>query len=113
VEKAEDYHWSSASAHIGRNEDPVVSKACPVIGSVTDWIAFAYLEQRDDQLVKAFRESRKNGRPCGDNSFVKKIEELLGDNWGRRHEEGRDERDKEALSPFCFLFVPFLFFLFF
>ena len=100
VEKAGDYRWSSASVHIGRNEAPVVSKACPVIGSMTDWIAFAYQEQRDDQLVKAFRESTKNGRPCGDNSFVKKVEELLGDNRGRCHEEGRDERDKEALSPF-------------
>jgi putative transposase len=31
VEKAGDYRWSSAAGHIGRNEDPVVSKDCPVV----------------------------------------------------------------------------------
>ena len=76
VEKAGDYRWSSAAGYIGRNEDLVVSKDCPVVGSTTDWAA--YLEQRDDQLVKTLRESTKNGRACGDDSFVRKIEELLG-----------------------------------
>ena len=76
VEKAGDCRWSSAAGHIGRNEDPVVSKDCPVVGTTTDWAA--YLEQRDDQLVKTLRESTKNGRACGDDSFVRKIEELLG-----------------------------------
>ena len=28
--------------------------------------------------MKTLRESTKNGRPCGDDSFVRKIEELLG-----------------------------------
>jgi putative transposase len=76
VEKAGDYRWSSAASHIRKNEDPVISMDSPVIGSITDWAA--YLEQRDDQLVKALRESAKNGRPCGDNNFVRKIEKLLG-----------------------------------
>lgn len=76
VEKAGDYRWSSAASHIRKNEDPVISMDSPVIGSITDWAA--YLEQRDDQLVKALRESTKNGRPCGDNNFVRKIEKLLG-----------------------------------
>ncbi len=75
VEKAGDYRWSSAAAHLGRNEDPVVSMDCPVIGSMGDWAA--YLEQRDDQLVKTLRESTKSGRPCGDDGFVRKIEALL------------------------------------
>jgi putative transposase len=61
VEKAEDYRWSSAAGHIGRNEDAVVSKDCPVVGSTTDWAT--YLEQRDDQLMKTLRGSTKNGRP--------------------------------------------------
>jgi putative transposase len=66
VEKAGDYRWSSAAGHIGRNEDPVVSKDCPVVGTTTDWAA--YLEPRDDQLVKTLRESTKNGR-LGDDNF--------------------------------------------
>ena len=76
VEKAEDYRWPSAAGHVGRNEDAVVSKDCPVVGSTTDWAT--YLEQRDDQLMKTLRGSTKNGRPCGDDSFVRKIEKLLG-----------------------------------
>ena len=31
-----------------------------------------YLEQGNDQLVKTLRKSIKNGRPCGNDSFIRK-----------------------------------------
>ncbi|MCL5023887.1 MAG: transposase [Nitrospirae bacterium] len=87
VQKAEDYRWSNARSHVRRVPDPILSGDCYLTEGIKDWSA--YLRGREDRIiVDAIRKNTKSGRPCGDDSFVAKIEGLLGRRltalpWGR------------------------------
>ncbi len=50
--------------------------SCPVKDGVKD--RTAYLEDRDDPAVDLIRHCSKTGRPCGDESFVARIEAVIG-----------------------------------
>lgn len=68
VEKADDYHWSSAKAHVSGAEDPLLSSS--------DWIAdeerdayARFLLQADEEPEK-IRKATASGRPIArKNSF--------------------------------------------
>ena len=49
---------------------------CTVKDGVKD--RTAYLEDRDDPAVDLIRHCSKTGRPCGDESFVARMEAVLG-----------------------------------
>jgi len=36
------------------------------------------MEDTDETLINNIRENTRKGRPCGEESFIKTIEELLG-----------------------------------
>jgi len=56
--------------------DPVLSDGCYMLESVEDWSA--YLEQKEDsRLLEVIRQNTRTGRPCGDDGFVLRLEELL------------------------------------
>jgi REP-associated tyrosine transposase len=76
VKRAEEYRWSSAVSHVLRKDDPILSDDCPVKDGVKYWIA--YLEDRDDSAVDLVPHCSKTGRPCGDESFVARMETVLG-----------------------------------
>lgn len=77
VKKADEYRWSSARSHVLGQTDPVLSHDCYVLESTRNWSA--YLEEKEEgSLVDAIRQNTKSGRPCGDNSFRHRIEELVG-----------------------------------
>ncbi len=77
VENAEDYRWSSASAHAGLKTDKVFTDDCYIVDRIKDWSA--YLKEKDDtELVEGIRKNTKTGRPCGDDRFVMEMEKLLG-----------------------------------
>ena len=59
-----------------RKDDPILSDDCPVKDGVKDWSA--YLEDRDDSAVDLIRHCSITGRPCGDESFVARMEAVLG-----------------------------------
>lgn len=76
VEKPHDYKWSSAKAHVYGRKDPILSHNCHLEKSVDNWLA--YLLERDEKaVVDNIIQNTKTGRPCGDGSFVSKIEILL------------------------------------
>lgn len=76
VESAEDYLWSSASAHAGLKTDKVLADDCYIVERIKDWSA--YLREKEDTvLVEDIRQSTKTGRPCGDDRFLMEMEELL------------------------------------
>jgi putative transposase len=77
VERAEDYPWSSARAHVNGELDPVLSDGFFLTTEVRDWRA--YLEGRGNEaLVGRARARLKTGRPAGDAEFVRMLEEIVG-----------------------------------
>ena len=62
---AEDYHWSSALAHVGLVKDPVLDQ----IKLLPDWRNILRHDVSSDDLVK-IRLSCLSGKPLGDGLFV-------------------------------------------
>ena len=64
VDRAEDYRWSSAAAHCGLREDPLLSPDLPLIGQIADWSTWL---SGDVSLaeIDLLRARTQSGRPCG------------------------------------------------
>ena len=77
VERAEEYPWSSAAARCGRRQDPLLASDWPRGGKVTDWSAWLAGEPPAKQ-IDAIRGRTMTGRPCGEASFIERLEGLLG-----------------------------------
>jgi putative transposase len=76
VEQAEHYVWSSAGAHCGQGEDPLLHPEWRHIAEIQNWTQWISLDNAsgiDDRI----RERTFTGRPCGDDSFVRRTEQLL------------------------------------
>ena len=76
VEVPHDYKWSSAKSHIYKRQDPVLSNDCFLDREIIDWSAYL-TKINDEDLIVRIRKSTKDGRPCGDEGFVTKMEGLL------------------------------------
>ena len=80
VRKAENYPWSSAAAHCGLREDPVLTAKAywrKQFESVRDWSA--WLSEGDEpQELEVLRRNVGKGLPCGSPTFIKKLEKLAG-----------------------------------
>ncbi len=77
VEYAEKYSWSSAREHLEKNSDDILTHDCYLEGVIEDWRA--YLREMEDKvLVENIRKNSMTGRPCGDEGFIEKIEEIVG-----------------------------------
>jgi putative transposase len=76
VKRADDYLWSSARSHVYKEANPILEDECYLIKNTDDWLAYL-MEKDDEALVNNIREKMKTGRPCGDEPFVRRIEELL------------------------------------
>jgi len=77
VKKAHEYKWSSARAHIYKEANSILSNDCYLIKKINNWSA--YLTERDDEsVISNIRQHTKTGRACGDKTFIKTIERLLG-----------------------------------
>lgn len=77
VKKADAYKWSSAPSHVHTHTDPVLSSDCYLHDTIKDWSAYLK-EKEESNLIDALKKSTRTGRPCGDSSFIKHLEELLG-----------------------------------
>jgi len=77
VERAEDYPWSSARHHVFGVPDPVMNDACFLTSEVKDWRT--YLADRGDEpVLRRTWQNLKTGRPSGEESFVRGLEEIVG-----------------------------------
>ena len=79
VERGEHYPWSSAKAHVDGVPDPLLSTKRPFpdferVGDWGVWLASG-LDEADEKLLRA---NTYTGRPTGGESFVAKLEHLLG-----------------------------------
>jgi putative transposase len=87
VRKPQRYKWSSASSHVNRKEDSVLSQDCYLVKEIEDWLEYLR-EKEDEQIIRNIRKSSMTGRPCGNDRFMKKLERLFGRKlkalpWGR------------------------------
>ncbi len=76
VEQAWDYPWSSAAAHCGLRDDPVLSKKFPPAGVISDWQQWLS-EGDNDEAVSDIYQKTRSGRPCGPTTFIDQLENLL------------------------------------
>ena len=75
-ESAQQWPWSSASAHLAGKDDALVTVA-PMLGMIDNW--GCYLESAHaDAVLKTIRQHTKTGRPAGDAGFITQLEELSG-----------------------------------
>jgi putative transposase len=76
VERAEDFEWSSARAHVRKESHPLLAPF-PFVRSVRDWAG--YLGQKESpEDIRRFEDHERTGRPLGSEDFVKRLERLSG-----------------------------------
>lgn len=81
VERAEDWRWSSARAHIGGKSDGITSLAA-LADAHPNWRAMLrdgwQASELSEGLAKAMETSLRTGRPIGSPSFVERLEGVTG-----------------------------------
>jgi len=76
VERAGDWPWSSARAHLQGRDDGLV-KVAPLLAMIGDWKAFLKSAIPEEQL-RDLRRHGRTGRPLGDARFIERLEEIVG-----------------------------------
>jgi putative transposase len=77
VHRAEQYRWSSAPAHCGLCDDPLLAPLPAGAALIGDWSAWLRSPDSASELMD-IRKSTRTGRPCGPDSFVKELERVTG-----------------------------------
>jgi len=72
VRRAQAYRWSSAAAHLAGQDDRLV-RVEPLLDRVPDWRDFLSAGTAESDL-DALRKHARNGRPLGDEAFVREVE---------------------------------------
>jgi putative transposase len=77
VGRAEDYLWSSAAAHCGLRDDPLLSGDCPLVGQIENWSDWLRIDL-DEEIREQFHRHTASGRPWGSKDFMMKIGKQIG-----------------------------------
>ncbi len=89
VSGAAEYPWSSALAHVTRNDQSgLLDMEWWKREAPESWELF--LREQDDEIVQQLGACTHSGRPFGDDEFVKEMGERLGRTWVR----GRPSKSK-------------------
>lgn len=88
VKDAESFPWSSACAHVGGREDPVLSDGRPFPGDVEDWSGWLKGHE-DPAVIQSLRRNTAAGRPSGSPQFVESLETRLGRRLAARSRGGQ------------------------
>jgi putative transposase len=76
VDRAHQWPWSSAKAHLKGSDDRLV-KVKPLLAMAGDWKAFLRSAIAEEEL-RDLREHGRTGRPLGSSSFLDRLESLVG-----------------------------------
>ena len=76
VKKAEDYPFSSATAHVYNKDNPLLSR-CYLMDEIDDWAKYLRNEEEEEHLRRIRRQS-ETGRPLGSADHLRGLEERLG-----------------------------------
>ncbi|TLS75590.1 transposase [Mariprofundus erugo] len=97
VERAEDYHWSSAAGHCGIRVDAVLRSRDEwesKLASIDNWSEWLF-GQDESHLLDTLRHRVEMGLPCGSESFIQGLEQKIG----RPLQERPQGRPKQELPP--------------
>ncbi len=75
VEKAEQYLWSSARAHVNKYQRDEVLDHFYLLDEISDWRRYLDLSETVEDIEK-IRVHSRTGRPTGSVDFIKKLETL-------------------------------------
>ena len=75
VDRPEDYHWSSAAAHLAGQDDRLV-KVAPLLAMMVDWPRFLS-EPTADDIQSRLQRHERTGRPLGHQGFLARLETIL------------------------------------
>jgi putative transposase len=75
-DRAEQWAWSSARAHLAGRDDQLVTVR-PLLDRAGDFAAFLGAEE-DQQATRALRMAETTGRPVGEAAWVEELERLSG-----------------------------------
>jgi len=82
VERAEDYPWSSAKAHVTKVKNNLLSDNF-VLSEINDWSSC--LAEEDSERDKTlFIQHANTGYPLGDKKYLDELEKITGKNLKRR-----------------------------
>jgi putative transposase len=92
--RAWQYPWSSAAAHCGQpDQSRLLPLDFPKRFDPAQWKA-GLTQPQDDQIISQLRLSTSRGRPLGTDSFISKLEKLLGRRL-RALPSGRPRKDND------------------
>ncbi len=92
VKKAQDYPWSSASAHCGLQNDPTLTPGTGFDCELDSWKNILR-ETVDRQDIDRIKKRTHTGLPCGDKRFLVKMGKLAGMNFLEK-KKGRPKKSK-------------------
>ena len=98
VDRAEDWPWSSARAHLEGRDDGLAS-AAPLLERESDWRALLDRGLGEDEH-KALRAGERTGRPLGSAEFMAALERDLGRTLARQ-KPGRKKGKGEGWYKYC------------
>ena len=75
VERAQDWPWSSAGAHLAGRDDALVTVR-PILERVEQF-AELLASEPEPAMLSALRAAEGIGRPLGSDGFVNELEQLL------------------------------------
>ncbi len=75
VKQAREYRWSSAAFHMGLRETDLLVEKIDEFGLELEW---AEMLRTDPEEIPTLREKARTGRPCGDDEFVRRAEQITG-----------------------------------
>ncbi len=87
--RAEDWPWSSAHAHLTAEDDLLVSVK-PMLKRIENWKSYLNANEEGAQLIN-IRQHTRTGRPAGNDGFLYKLEQLT-DRSFRRAKPGPKRR---------------------
>ena len=76
VDRADDYRWSSAAAHLTGVDDKLV-KAATLLDKSIDWREYLR-EAENEEFAGRLRRHQCTGRPFGGPGLLEKIQQLFG-----------------------------------
>ena len=77
VEKAEEWQWSSAKAHLSNEKINLSLEDMGAYLHIPNWNQYL-TEKQDNSIIKEVKSNTLSGRPSGNDSFMSKIEGMFG-----------------------------------
>lgn len=78
LHRAEDYAWSSAAAHCGIHQDPILSPLPELWPPRTPHWSKWLTDRENEAFLTRIRLHTRTGRPIGHDQFVRDLESTLG-----------------------------------